>query len=183
MRRFFYIIAGLLCLTACQSESLTIKQAQNLVENHLEIHPEYESTTFKIGEIKLSYRKDADKITLIQQLTKDGYFSIEESKNKKKFLSKDSLWISTIGLEQPAAKYVVSQQKHKVELQTYHYVLQDESEVSLKIDKNTKATLSVQLAKQPTPFAKLGNDNHPNTTFITKSFDLKYVQEKGWEVK
>ena len=181
--RYFLFLFGFAFLVSCQSDGLSVKQAQNLVADYIENYPVYESENIRIGEVKLSYRKDADKIRLIQQLADEGYLSVEEFKNKKKFLSKDSLWVSTIGLERPASKYVITQKKNKVELQTYRYVLQEDSEVSLKMNRKNKATVTAKLIKEPTPFAGLGKDKNPNTTFITRGFDLKYHQDRGWEVK
>lgn len=181
--RYLLFLFSFLCLISCQSESLSIKQAQNLVTDYIENYPVYESETIRIGEVKYNYRKDLDKIQLIEQLVEEGYLSVEGAKNKKKFLSKDSLWMAEIGLERPASTYVITQKKNKAELQTYRFVLQEESEISLKMHRKDKASVTIKLFKQPTPFAGLGKDEHPNTTFITRSFDLKYHQDKGWEVK
>lgn len=181
--RYFLFLLSFVFFISCQSEGLSVKQAENLVADYIENYPVYESETVRLGEVKYSYRKDLDKIKLIEQLAEDGYLSVEDTKSKKKFLSKDSLWTATIGLERPASKFVIMQKRNKVELQTYRYVLQEDSEMSLKMSRKDKATLTVKLTKQPTPFAGLGEDKNPNTTFITRGFDLKYYQDKGWEVK
>src|SRR5690606_3742172 len=87
--RYFLFLLSFVFFISCQSEGLSVKQAENLVADYIENYPVYESETVRLGEVKYSYRKDLDKIKLIEQLAEDGYLSVEDTKSKKKFLSKD----------------------------------------------------------------------------------------------
>ena len=48
----------LMVIAACSSESLSVKQATNLIKTHTEKYPYFEKTTFQLGEQKYSVRKE-----------------------------------------------------------------------------------------------------------------------------
>lgn len=174
----FLTIAGI----ACTSESLSVKQATSLIEEHTENHPYFEKSSFHLGERRLSIRKDAEEISILKQLQTESLININTIDKHKKLLSKDSVWVVNIGLTEKASDYVISQKKNRAEVKTYLFTIQEDSDVSLELNSKTKATAKVKLIKKATPFAGISKDKNPNSAFITRDFMLKYDKKTGWYV-
>lgn len=172
----------LIVMTACSSESLSVKQATNLIEEHTEKYPYFETTAFKLGESKLNVRKDSAELSLLKNLASQNLITVNTLKTEKKWLSKDSVSVVTVALTTEASHYVVEQKKNRAEVKTYLFTIQEDSDVQLELNNKTKATATAKLIKTPTPFAGLTKDKNPNTAFITKKFTLKYTKETGWYV-
>ena len=175
----------LLCvvfLVACNSESLSVKEATNLIETHTEKYPYFEKATFTLGERKLNLTKDASEVAALKQLAQEQLISLKDIETKKKLLSKDSIWIVNVALTAKASNFVVSQKKNKAEIKTYTFIIHENSNVGLVLNTKGKATATANLIKKPTPFAAFGKDANPHSDFISQTFTLKYKEKLGWVV-
>ncbi len=173
----------LMVIVACSSESLSVKQATNLIKTHTEKYPYFEKTTLQLGEQKYSVRKDSAEITVLRNLASQDLISLQTIKSHKKLLSKDSVLVVNIGLTTKAADFVIDQKKNKAQVKTYLFTIQENSDVQLELNSKTKATASAKLIKTTTPFAGLSKDKNPNTAFIVRDFTLRYKEETGWFVQ
>ena len=173
----------LIAIAACSSESLSVKQASNLIKNHTEKYPYFEKTTLQLGEQKYSVRKDSAELSVLRNLAAQDLISLKTISSHKRLLSKDSVMVVNIGLTTKAADYVIEQKKNKAQVKTYLFTIQKDSDVQLELNSKTKATASAKLIKTNTPFAGLSTDKNPNSEFITQKFTLKYNKETGWYVQ
>lgn len=176
------ILFGIVFLTACNSETLSVKQATNLIKTHTEKYPYFEKASFSLGERKLNLTKDAAEVNALKKLAKEQLINLKEIEIKNRLLSKDSIWTVNIALTANASAYVVNQKKNKAEVKTYTFIIQENSDVCLVLNTKGKATATAKLIKSPTPFAVFGNDTNPHSDFITQNFTLKYKEELGWVV-
>lgn len=181
MKKFICLLS-FVALAACTSQSLSVKQATNLINDYIEKNPVFETTTISIGERKLRLNKDATEIDALKSLEQQKLLTLETTDLRKKFLAKDSIWEVNVALTVEASNYIVDQKKAKAEVKTYLFTVQDNSDVELKLNGKTKATAKAKLIKEATPFASLGKDKNPNTAFIVRDFNLKYNEEIGWFV-
>ena len=173
----------LMVIAACSSESLSVKQATNLIETHTEKYPYFEKATLQLGEQKFRVKKDSVELSVLKNLASQGFITFNTLNARKKLLSKDSVQVVTIALTANASKYVVNQKKNKAEIKTFLFTIQENSDVQLELNNKTKATATAKLIKQPTPFAGLVKDKNANSEFITQKFVLKYKKETGWYVQ
>lgn len=183
MKKYIFILLTVVGLVACSSESLSIKQAKSLIENHIEKYPYFEKTSFGLGERKFNMKKDSEEISILKSLEKQNLITLQVIDVHKKWLSKDSVWVVNIGLTANASNYVVDQKKNSADVKTYLFTVQENSDVTLELNSKTKATAKAKLIKAPTPFAGLSKDKNPNADFITQEFILKYNKETGWFVQ
>lgn len=183
MRKIVLLILVVFGLFSCSSDALSVKKATSLINDFIGQHPVYESASMHLGERKLRFKKDDEEITALKQLESEGLVSLQTNEIKKRFMSKDSIWDVSISLTAKAADYVLDQRKNTAEVKTYIYVVQEKSEVALKLNSKTKATAKVKLIKHPTPFASIVKDRNPHAEFMTKDFTLKFSNETGWYVQ
>ncbi|SEH90829.1 hypothetical protein SAMN02927937_02068 [Paenimyroides aquimaris] len=170
-------------IVACTSESLSVKQATALINDHTEKYPYFEKATLQLGEQKFRVKKDSVELSVLKNLASQGFITFNTLNARKKLLSKDSVQVVTIALTANASKYVVNQKKNKAEIKTFLFTIQENSDVQLELNNKTKATATAKLIKQPTPFAGLVKDKNANSEFITQKFVLKYKKETGWYVQ
>lgn len=109
MALFFVLIA----VAACSSESLSVKQATNLIETHTEKYPSFEKTTLQLGEQKYSVKKDSVELSVLRNLASQDLISLKTISSHKKLLSKDSVLVVNIGLTTKAADFVIDQKRTK----------------------------------------------------------------------
>ncbi len=169
-------------IVACSSESLSVKQATNLIKTHTEKYPYFEKTTLQLGEQKFNVRKDSSELSVLRNLAAQDLISLKTISSHKKLLSKDSVLVVNIGLTTNSANFVVDQKKNKAQVKTYLFTIQEDSDVQLELNSKTKATAKAKLIKTATHFAGLSKDKNPNSDFISQDFILKYNKETGWYV-
>lgn len=181
MKNISLILMGLLFFLSCkESRELTASQAENLVEEYLEHNPQYESTNFNTSKIRLDSKKDRDLIEIIQELERQELMEIVDENARKKWFSKDSVFVITPSLTQKALPYVVKQTNNRTEVKTVVYKIAPNRAINFERKTDKVATFNVPLIKIKTPFYSFGNDSQPNSDFITKNFKAKYFEEKGW---
>lgn len=169
-------------MSSCSDENLTTSTALKTIDNYLEEKPIYETTTLDLGTLKLRALKDADQIEHYKNLEKKGLISFEEESIKKKWLSKDSIWSTTVRISDAAKPYIIEQKASKVIVKTVQFELDKDQPIQINNKSKRNATITVMLFKKETPFSILAKDRNPNSDFITQKFKLKYNEQYGWEV-
>ena len=183
MKKLIFLSFTVCTIISCQqSGEISATQAENLVENYLELNPLYETGDFNTTQMRLTTDKDNELITAIQQLENEGLVEINEARARKKWFSKDSVMIITPNLTVAATPYVVKQGKNKTEVKTVVYQLDEKQDVTFENKSKTVATFNAVLLKDKTPFYAFGRDKNPNSEFITRKFKAKYSEEYGWEL-
>lgn len=181
MKNLIILSFAFILLFSCKNTGeITSSQAENMVEDYLETNPLYETGFFSTHQMKLKSNKDSEQIEQIQQLESEGLIEIVDEKSRKKWFSKDSVFVITPTLTQKALPYVVEQGKNRTEVKTVEYKLNDKQEVNFNRKDKKVATFNVILLKEKTPFYNFGKDQNPNSDFITKKFKAKYSEENGW---
>ena len=166
---FSLIVLALSFFTACNSSNQISKdEVSNLIADYLEENPLFETGKFNTNKQKLDSTKDKDLLITIQELADEGLIDINNEKSRKRWFSKDSVYIISPTLTKEALPYLVKQNKNK----------------GITIEKNSEKVVicNVVLDKEKTPFYNFGKDPYPNTTFITQKFKLKYNEKNGWKI-
>lgn len=181
MKNLSLLIISLLFITSCNtSGEITSAHAEGLVEEYLALNPHYETAYFDTNKMRLSSKKDAELIETIRDLEDQGLIEIVDENSRKKWFSKDSVFVITPNLTKEALPYVVKQAKNRTEVKTVEYELDDSRDILFTRKTDKSVSFNAILLKKKTPFYSFGKDKNPNSEFITKEFKAKYVEEKGW---
>lgn len=182
MKNILVLVLFTVFLFSCkESGEITAKQAENLVEEYIEMNPQYETGSFSTNQMRLRSDKDQDLINSLTALENEGLVEINEAKKRKKWFSKDSVMIITPSLTVKATPYVVKQGKNQTEVKTVNYLPKHQT-ITFDRKSKTVTTFNTVLIKEKTPFYAFGKDQNPNSDFITKKFKAKYSEEYGWEL-
>ena len=183
MKELIAIFAIFLLIFSCkESSELSAEQAENMVEDYMETNPIFETTNFDTSKMRLSSKKDAELLNALLNLESEGLVEIVDEKSRKKWFSKDSVFVITPTLTTDATPFVVKQSKNKTEVKTVNYILDKKQDVIFERKSKNVATFNAILLKEKTPFYAFGDDQNPNADFITKKFKAKYSEEFGWEL-
>lgn len=178
---FLFIIS--LSFTACGDKaSLSEDVALNSIEAYLKSNPIYETVEINIGEVKFSLKKDKNDLKAYKELEEKGYVNLSLVKQKKKFLSKDSVFTYEVKLTEKARPFVLKQKKETVEVKSLEYQLGDKEQTRIELTGKKTAKAVLTLKKVANDFSILGYDKNPHTDFIVKTFNLNYKKDKGWIV-
>ena len=99
---------------------------------------------------------------------------------KKKFLSKDSVYVYQVSLTDKSKPYVLKQDASKATLRVLDYVLDPEKPITLIKGDSKVARVTVSLKKEQNDFAVFLKDKGTASNFITKNYKLKFKKEEGW---
>ncbi len=179
---FFYIFLAFSTLLACTpNKELTVSEAEKLISSQLEEKPLFETGKFSTDKQRLESKKDEKLISAIQNLADDGLIEINDEKVRKKWFSKDSVYIIEPTLTKAALPYVVTHNKKSSVVKTILYKLNPKS---ITIEKNNEKTAicTAVLDKEKTPFYHFGKDPNPKSAFISRKFKLKYDENTGWKI-
>lgn len=182
MKKIVLLFIPLLLLVSCSSESLSTKKATSLIQEFCTQYPVFESGSIALGDQKINTNKNAQLVEALKKLEAEKLITLETKDVRKKLLSKDSIWEVTVRLTSDASKYVLDQKKNKAQVKTFLFTLQEDHDVSLKLNAKAKATATAKLIKESTPFAEINADKNPNTDFISRDFVLRYKKDIGWYV-
>lgn len=181
MRNLALFILSTLFLVACNTTGeINSSQAKSLVEDYVEMNPIFETGKFNTHKMRLVSNKDSVLITSLQQLETQGYIEIENVKARKKWFSKDSVFVITPTLTQKAFPFVVKQNANNTQVKTIAFKLDEKQEINFERKGKNVATFNAILLKEKTPFSVFGKEENPKATFITKKFKAKYSEENGW---
>ncbi len=170
-------------VTGCNNET-TINEddASQVIEEHLELEPEYKTTIFRFGELKLRGNKDRQLLNKYKELESKGLIEMVLDEKKKVFLSNDTSFVYQIRLTEKAAPFVLDQGKDRATVKALTYILDEEKPVNFVKSNNKTAKATVSLKKVETEFYPfLSKDS--NSDFITKTYKLRLKKDKGWEVE
>jgi hypothetical protein len=184
-KNIIYILSFLIIgFAGCKNKS-TINQneAAEVITNYLKANPEYKTTRFTFGEVKVSTTTDKTEFGFYRSLEANGLVTINLQSAKKKFLSKDSSFVYVIKLTDKASPLVLKQDKDKATVKTVEYLLSDDKPVDFSMVNSTTAKVTVALKKVKTDFAPFDKDPNENSDFITKTYKLKLNKEEGWKVQ
>jgi hypothetical protein len=169
-------------LVACNtSNKINTDEATTLITEYLEENPLYETGKFNTNKQKLVTNKDKEFIESIQRLSDEGLIAINNEKTRKKWFSKDSVYVISPTLTEEALPYLVKQNKNSAQVKTIIYKLNNKK-ITLEKSTEKMATCVVVLDKEKTPFYSFGKDPYPNSNFITQKFKLKYNEKSGWKI-
>ena len=131
---FSLIVLALSFFTACNSSNQISKdEVSNLLADYLEENPLFETGKFNTNKQKLDSTKDKDLLITIQELADEGLIDINNEKSRKRWFSKDSVYIISPTLTKEALPYLVKQNKNSANVKTIIYKLNDKG---ITIEKN-----------------------------------------------
>jgi hypothetical protein len=178
----FLLIVGMTIIACRDKATLTEDVALNSIEAYLKSNPIYETVNITIGEVKFSLKKDKNDLKAYKNLEEKGYLNLMLIKQKKKFLSIDSVFTYKVKLTEKAHPYVLKQKKETVELKSLEYKLGDKEQARIELTGKKTAKAVLTLKKVTNDFSIVGYDKNPHTDFIVKTFNLSYKKDKGWIV-
>lgn len=180
-----YILSVLVIgFAGCKNKS-TINQneAVEVITAYLRANPEYKTTRFNFGEIKVNSTSDKTEFGFYRSLESSGLVTINLQSAKKKFLSKDSSFVYLVKLTEKASPLVLKQDNDKATVKTVEYLLTDDKPVDFSMVNSSTAKVTVSLKKAKTAFAPFDKDPNENSDFITKTYKLKLSKDEGWKVQ
>jgi hypothetical protein len=185
-RPTFYLIIIVIsfCIARCgTSTSINENEASGVIEEYLKTNPEYQTTSFTFGEIKFKGKNDQQELMKYKELEEKGFITMTLQEQKKRFLSKDSIFVYQVQLTEKAAPFVLRQSNDKATVKSATYILDDLKPVNfVKVNSNT-AKATVSLKKVETDFYPFENNRNSANDFMTKTYKLKLKKDSGWEVQ
>jgi len=173
----------LVFITGCgNNAALEQSTASDMVANYLKSNPVYETEKIALGEIKFKSGADKKALSKFKDLMNKGYVEMQLQKQKKKFLSKDSVYVYIVTLTDKSKPYVLKQEQNKATLKVMEYVLDEGKPASLDKAGNKTAKVTIMLKKVKNAFTVFYKDKNTGSDFITKTYKLKYHKEAGWAV-
>lgn len=178
---FFFASAFLLLISGCKKGgSIDEGTAAGVISNYLQTNPEYEGIKLDIGEVKFRGRKDAVALGRYKGLEEKGLIVLKLDQQKKRFLSKDSLYVYIVSLTDKSKPYVLKQDANKATIRALDYVLDDDKPVKLIKGDARIARVTVTLKKKANDFAVFLSAKGSPSNFVTKTYKLKFRKEEGW---
>jgi hypothetical protein len=178
-----FILFSTIFINGCGNETtINENEASEVIAEFLESNPEFKTASFSYGEIKFKGEKDQEELSKYEVLEENGLIKMELIEGKKRFFSKDSIYIYQISLTEKAASLVISQGKDKAKVKTVFYVLDESKPVNFIKSSNKTAKVTVSLKREGTDFYSFDNSKASNSEFITKTYKLKLKKEAGWVV-
>lgn len=181
-----FIPLYLLCIVfiaACTNNAVLDQDtATDMVTDYLKSNPVYETERLNLGELKFKSKSDKERLAKYQELQDKGFVEMKLQEQKKKFLSKDSSYVYLVTLTDKSKPYILAQEQNKATLKVIEYALDEHKPVSLDKATNRTAKVTVMLKKVKNAFTVFYKDKNMGSSFITKTFKLKYKKESGWAV-
>lgn len=168
-------------ISSCKSgNNLDESTAEDVISTYLKANPEYESTKIDIGEIKFRSKNDQLELQKYKALEEKNLIEMKLQNQKKKFLSKDSVYFYLITLTDKSKPYVLKHDAHSATVRVVNYVLDDEKPITLIKGDPKVARVTVSLKKEMTDFSIFFKDKNIGSNFITKTYKLKFKKDIGW---
>lgn len=178
-----FILFSTIFINGCGNETtINENEASEVIAEYLESNPEFKTASFNFGEIKFKGEKDQEELRNYEVLEENGLIKMELIEGKKRFFSKDSIFVYQISLTEKAASLVTSQGKDKAKVKTVFYVLDESKPVNFIKSASKTAKVTVSLKREETDFYSFDNSKASNSEFITKTYKLKLKKEAGWVV-
>lgn len=178
------LFAAFVTLAAACKDGTSINQddASEVITEYLESRPEYKTVSFKFGEIRFHGRKDREELNKYRSLEEQGFIKMDLDEQKKRFLSKDSIYTYRVTLAGKSSPLVIDQGKEKAAVIALKYVLDGSKPVNFIKTGNKSAKVTVSLKKEGTAFYPFMDPRESNSEFITKTYKLKLKKDSGWAV-
>jgi hypothetical protein len=169
-------------ITGCKGGAGNLDEgtATDVITAHLKANPEFESVRINVGEMKFRSKNDKVELEKYKGLQGKGLVEMTLQDQKKKFLSKDSVYIYQVSLTDKSKPYVLKQDASKATLRVLDYVLDPEKPITLIKGDSKVARVTVSLKKEQNDFAIFLKDKGTTSNFITKTYKLKFKKEEGW---
>ncbi|WP_129718198.1 hypothetical protein [Pedobacter sp. SYP-B3415] len=181
---FLFCLLALFAATGCADKAvISESDAADAVTDYLARNPEYETSRFDYGEMKFSSKKEREMLKIYQDLAAGGLVELKPLEQKKKFLSKDSAYTYLVSLTDEARPLVMEQARDRATVRVFQYQLADDKPVSFKNVSSSRAEVTLSLKKVPTPFAPIADSKALNSTFVNKTYKLRFSKDNGWSVK
>lgn len=177
-----YILIFLLITGCGNNAALDQASAADLVSNYLKSNPVYETEKIDLGTIKFKSSADQEEMEKFKELDSKGYVAMELQEQKKKFLSRDSTYFYLVKLTDKAKPYIIKQEQNKATLKVMGYELDEDQPATLDKAGNKTAKVTIMLKKVQNAFSVFYKDKNTGSSFITKTYKLKYSKEAGWAV-
>lgn len=179
----FSTVLFLLILSGCGNrKTLDDSTAVDLVSAYLKSNPPSETAGINVGEVTFRSRNDRIELKKYKSLQENGLLEMTLQDQKKKFLSKDSVYVYQITLTDKSKPYVLAQDARKATVKALDYVLEEGKPTRLEVNNSKTARITVSLKKEKNDFSVLLKDNRTASNFITKTYKLKFKKDEGWVV-
>lgn len=134
------------------------------------------------GEIKFRGKNDQANLEHYKILDEKGLLKLNLQEQRKKFLSKDSVYIYLVTMTDQSKPFVLELDAHKATVKAINYVLDEGKPTRLEVKNGKTAKITVSLKKEKTDFAIFLKDKGTAGDFITKTYKLKFKKEEGWTI-
>ena len=173
---FLLLIAG--CKGA--AENLDESTATDVISTYLKTNPVYEEAKMEVGEIRFKSKRDLQELEKYKSLQEKGWVTLDLQDQKKRFLSKDSVFTYKIALTDKSKPYILKQNVSQATLRALDYVMDAEKPITMIKGDSKVARVTVSLKKEPNDFVILLKNKGTASNYITKSYKLKYKKDSGW---
>lgn len=184
MKNYISLFLFLLIFIAGCGNNANLDQstASDLITGYLKSNPVYETEKITLGEIKIKNQNDKAELAKFKELDDKGYIKVALLDQKKKFLSKNSIYIYLITLTDKSKPFILKQEQNKATVKVMEYTLDEDQPATLDKSGNKSAKVTVMLKKLENAFSIFYRDKNTGSSFITKTYKLKYEKGTGWAV-
>ncbi|SMC78676.1 hypothetical protein [Pedobacter africanus] len=177
-----YLLLLVFAVSCSNNAVLDQGTATAIVTDYLKTNPVYETEKLQLGELKFKSKSDKTELAKYKELEQKGFVEMELQQQKKKFLSKDSAYVYLLSLTDKSKPFVLKQEENKVTVKVIEYTLDEDKPVNVEKRNNKTAKVTVMLKKVKNAFSVFYKDKNTGSSFITKTFKLKFKKESGWTV-
>lgn len=157
--------------------------ALNEIKYYLENNPVYESTELAYGEVRFSKKSDSSLLEAYEHLEAYGYVNLELVKERKRFLSRDSVFTFIVHLTDLSIPYVLDKTSDKATVKTFYYELDESESVLLEQTGKNRAKATVTLKQRETDFSMFAKRNRASSaSFIKKTYNFRFDENSGWRI-
>jgi len=157
--------------------------ALNEIKYHLENNPVYETTTLDYGEVRFSKKSDSALMDAYEHLEDFGYVKLELVNERKRFLSRDSVFKYIVHLTDKSIPYVLDKTADKATVKTYYYELDESEPALLEQTGKNRAKATVTLKQRETDFSMFASKNRASSaSFIKKTYNFRFDENSGWRI-
>jgi len=157
--------------------------ALNEIKYHMENNPVYETTTLNYGEVRFSKKSDSALMDAYEHLEAFGYVKLELVNERKRFLSRDSVFTYIVHLTDQSIPYVLDKTADKATVKTYYYELDESEPALLEQTGKNRAKATVTLKQRETDFSMFASKNRASSaSFIKKTYNFRFDENSGWRI-
>lgn len=180
----FFAAALALFLGSCSDKRVINERiALNEIKFQLENNPVYETAVLDYGEVRFSKKSDSTLLDAYEHLETYGYVNLELLKERRRFLSRDSVFTFIVHLTDKSIPYVLDKTATKATVKTYYYELDESESVNLEQTGKNRAKATVTLKQRETDFSMFAQRNRASSaSFIKKTYNFRFDENSGWRI-